>query len=319
MSVFYHSSYARPEMGSAPAYHLWGDDRHLASRLLAAVRSEAVNRRLTVRAFYDPLCPSLLQGLWVEGIGNFTARPDALSHGARLIDCTTLATPSPQLTCQLREISEEKQLLAKGIGQLGACLHTQTELRKSLSLPMVQTKELTRRTASIAQKVKRGNDKHPPLPILSYAHDSAYRLPFGEEVEIIGIGGQYDLPALFLDTLFSALAERPCERVILENALTHEVIGVWLPADGRCYLANAPDGLCQRERSLNRYLTPHTQACRHGHRALRAACDAWNDRLMALLCEYQALSAKEEALYASLYENNRLQSFRKRLLIDLFC
>ena len=319
MSVFYHSSYATPEIGTEPVYHLWGDDPYLAFRMLCAIRSEAHNRKLTVSSFYDPLAPSLLQGLWVENIGSFASRSNALSYGARLIDCTALADILPEGKRELQKIACEKHERANQIGQIGTCLKEQLALRKTLSLPMVLMEELNRRTAAIAQKTKRGNDHLTVLPILSYDKDRTYRLPFGETVEIIGITGQYDLPALFLDTLLSALAERPCERVVLENAISHEIIGVWLPADGRCYLANPPDGLCLRERALNRYLCPHTQDCRHGHRALRAACDVWREQLIRLLGEYQSLSAREEELYASLYENNRLQNFRKRLLIDLFC
>ncbi len=320
MSVFYHASFSIPEIDYTPAYYLWGGDPYLSSRLLAAIQGEALNRKLPIRSFYDTLSPSLLRGLWVEGIGNFIAPPYAPSLHAHLIDCSPLTTPSPEQVGQLREIAVEKQQQSERIGQMGACLQGQIDLRKELSIPMVRLEELTHRALRIAQKVKRGKDQLTILPILSYIDGKeVYRLPFDEGTQIIGISGQYDLPALFLNALLSALANRPCERVVLENALTHEAIGVWLPTEERCYLLHAPEDLCKDTRSLNRYLCPHTQAYRHSHRALRSACDAWRERLLRLLGEHQQLCAREEALYTPLYDNNRLQSFRKRLLIDLFC
>ena len=321
MSVFYHSSYVCPTADSArPTHCLWSDDPYLSSRLLAAIASEAVNRGLPVCGEYHPMMPSLLVGLEVNGIGNFTASPSTLPKGAKLIDCTVLASKDTLPSDELQPIARQKQALTESIGQIGACLQAQTELCKSLSAPMVRTEELTQKAMRIAQKIKGGCNSQRTVPICgNHGTDEVYRLPFGEEVKIIGIEGQYHLPELFLDALLAALSERTCEYVILENALTQRQMGVWLPTEGRCYLLRAPEDLCQSQLSLGRYLTPYTQSHRHNQRILQSAYKAWQDRLAMTVSEYQFLCEKEEALYAPLYKNDRLQSFRKRLLIDLFC
>ena len=320
MSIFYHTSFASPVADSASTYCLWSDDPYLSSKLLAAIASEASNRHLPVYSYYDPLMPSIPVGLQVDSIGKFTTSPNSLSRGAQLIDATVIAKQAARPWEQLQSIAQEKERLAERIGKLGDCLKAQTDLCQSLSAPMVMSKELTQKAIRIAQKVKGRCGKQTVVPIFSYqGADEVYRLPFGKEVEIISIEGHYHLPELFLDALLSALERRSCECVRLEDALTHESVGVWLPDDGRCYLLRAPDELCHGKRSLSRYLAPHTQIHRHNHRSLQAACKGWQDRLILTVGEYQSLCAKEEALYAPLYENDRLQSFRKRLLIDLFC
>lgn len=324
MSLLYSASYFAqnfpPSIAETPSYLLWSPDPHLSARLLNAIASEAANRKLPTHAFYDPLLPTRMCGLWVQGLGNFTTHPAILTNGGILIDCTSCCdTPSASAT-KLTELIAKKQYLEEKIADIATLLQTQSQLRKDIAQSMVDTDALYRRAIGIARRTPHGAEDSTVLPILSYtAGESEYRLPFAQEVRIVGMTAQYGLAPLFLDVLLDALAKRHCQRVILENALTHQPIGVWLPTGGVCYLTQAPAEICEKQLSLTRYLLPHTQPKRHLYRTLTSACKTWEGYLSHTLEQYQSLCQSEEAIYASLYTANRLQNFRKRLLIELFC
>lgn len=321
MSVFYSASFhPSPCEDTLPAYHLWSDDPYLSSHLLTAISTEAANRGLSVYSVRDPFLPSRLCELRVSGLGRFTADASDLTAGARLIDCTSLCQSTVGDADQLGELSIKKQELLHRIQTVGECLHSQLALCQELSLPIVQKDALAHRAAGIAHKCKPSDHTPSAYSVCSYHHTEAiFALPFDEQTKIVRVYGAYCLPALFWEILEELLAEKKANRVILKNSLTRESIGIWLPDAKLCYLTHAPAESVTAELSLNRYLAPHTQTCRHNLRILLSSCQLWKEQLLKILYEYQSISSREEALYAPLYENNRLQNFRKRLLIDLFC
>lgn len=321
MSVFYSSFFTSTHFAESdsPQFHLWSNDASLSSRLLFSIAREATHRGLPLQMLRDPLLPNRLCGLSISGIGSFTTRPNDLTPSARLIDCTDLSIVSSCDPIALHSAALQKKTLFCQIRELGNTLQSQLALCNELSAPIVQSDSLSHRAKGIAQKCKRTDGKRETLPILGYSNgEEVFAFPFEKEVQIICVQGAYRLPTLFLHTLEDALSQRCAERVILENSLTHDWLGIWIPQQKLCYLSNAPDEISSSKLMLNRYLAPHTQSCRHSLRSLLSACRIWEERLLSLLGEYQALSAREEALCASLYENNRLQEFCKRLFIDLF-
>lgn len=300
---------------------LWGHDPYLLSRLLSSIAGEAVNRRLPLSAVYDPLLPERLVALSVEGLGHFTLAPQALPFACELIDCTlSQSEDASAALVQADALARRRAKLSGEIASLGQVLADTDRLLSAVAERIVDRAALRRRAERSARKIPRGNHAVREIAAISRDADGVLgRFPFPADTKIVGLPGIYSLSALFLADLSAALSDRGCCRVLLTSAITGETVGIWLPESALCYLADAPDELRDRQLTLCRFTLPHTPEERRAWRGLASAAVALEQHLDRRLCEYRKLAKEEEALRSSLCPASRLQSFRKRLLIDLFC
>ncbi|MBQ8287695.1 MAG: hypothetical protein IJX76_02860 [Clostridia bacterium] len=307
---------------NTPVRLLWGRDPYLRSRLLSAIAGEAANRRRAVSSVYDPLLSDRLVALSVEGMGHFTLDSRALNGTEELIDCNLpLSQDGASALIEAEELTERRRAVASEIGSIGRAIADNKRLLATVAEKIADYHALRSRAERIARRIPRGDGEEVTLPIACRGEDgkTVLRLPFSSDTRVIGLQGIYRLDSLFLTALADAVRERGCRRVILTNALTDEVVGVRLPSCGLCYLADAPSDRRDRQLSLRRYLLPHTTEQRRAWRNLALAVGALEGHLDRRLAEYRTIAKEEEALRSSLYSESRLQSFRKRLLIDLFC
>ena len=301
---------------------LWGRDPFWRSRLLASIAGEAANRRRTVSAIYDPLLPDRPVSLSVEGMRHFTLSADSLNGAEELIDCN-LPTPPEGVPVLAKAdgIAAQRQAMTVEIGSIGRAIADNKRLLSTVARKIADCDALRSRAERIVRRLPRGDGGEETLPIACRDGEgrSILRLPFSADTKVIGLQGIYSLDSLFLSALTDKARERGCRLVLLTDALTEEVVGVWFPPCNLCYLIDAPAERQNRQLSLRRYLLPHTTEQRRAWRNLAVAVGALEGHLDRRLAEYRTLAKEEEALRSSLYSESRLQSFRKRLLIDLFC
>ncbi len=304
-----------------PVRLLWGADPFLCSRMLAAIGGEAANRRKPISAVYDPLLPQRLTAITVEGMGTFTLSFDALPCADGLIDCTVpRQEPSDTVQAKVTALSHRRTALAEEIARTGRVLGGHRRLLETVSETIPDIGALTVRAERIARRTLKGTGAVQRIPVRSQAQGSAvWRLPFPTETKIAGISSAYCLSGHFLRVLENALNAAARQYCLLTSALTEEIVGIYLPTAGVCYLADADEAQRERKLSLERFFLPHTGERRREWRHLASAAGVLAGRLDRLLTEYRTLAKEEEEVRSSLYSESRLQSFRKRLLIDLFC
>ncbi len=295
----------------APICLLWGKDRFARSALLARIAAEADNRALATFALYDPLLPHRMTALSVEGLGTFllSAPLDAID---RLIDCSSVASLTASDKAEAHLAKLEEQIVLEG-----RILCDCRRLLSQIAAPIIDGAALAAKARRIAARIPKGSGGVETVAVT--AGEADWSLPFGEEVTVIGLPAAYSLSAHCLTALERALREAGRNQIILTNGLTGETVGIYLPARAVCYLADAPEGICRRTLSSARLFLPHTTEARQCWRHLEAASQVPAHRLQALLQEYRAIAAKEEADCTAGDGKSRLQSFCKRLLIELFC
>lgn len=304
-----------------PPKLLFGRDPYLLSMLLASIGSEAVNRRLAVCAVYDPYLPNRLTALSVEGIGSFTLSPRQLTVEGGLVDCTvSLPEGDEKMPAEARDLATARCALAKEIISVGRLLADAKSLLAAQGSRLTDLSALRAKAERLAKKLPPSQGGLRKLAIQSYGEEGAVTcLPFGNEVQILGLPCQYSLASLFLTELADALSVRGCHGVLLSAAFTGEILGIFLPEMGICYLADASEDSREKELTLSRFLYPFTAEERRCYRRLSASADAIEAHLCHRLAEYRTLAKKEQEVLTALYSESRLQNFRKRLLIDLFC
>lgn len=307
----------------APPKLLFGRDPYLLSGLLSSIRSEAANRRLAVSAVYDPYLPHRLTALSVEGIGNFTLSPSVLTVEGGLVDCTL---PHPEgceeALSQIRDLSMQKCALAKEIASVGRILADAKTLLTRQGSRLSDCIALRAKGERIAKKLPRSSEKPAHIAVQSYGEAGAvtyHPFPLDGGVRILGLPSRYSLAALFLDALSEAMADRGCFGIWLTAAFTGQRLGVLLPDIGVCYLTDAPEEIREKELTLYRFLHPFTAEERRSYRRLADASDTVEAHLCRRLAEYRSLADRERELLMDLHSESRLQTLRKRLLIELFC
>lgn len=308
---------------TTPPKLLFGRDPYLLSGLLASIRSEAANRKLAVSAVYDPYLPDRLTALSVEGIGNFTISPSRLTVEGGLVDCTLpFSENSENLIASVRDLAAQRSDLAKEIASVGRLLADAKTLLARQGSRLVDSAALCAKGERVAKKLPRGSRAPVSIAIQSYdAEQTITRLPFSPDsgVRVLGLPSRYSLADLFLAVLFEAMTTRGCFGIWMTDAFSGRRLGVLLPDIGVCYLTDAPEEIREKELTLSRFMTPFTAAERRGYRRLEEASDAIEAHLCRRLTEYRALADRERKLLMALHSESRLQTFRKRLLIDLFC
>ncbi len=311
-----HSPIARP-----PFKLLFGKDPYLLTKILSSIRSEALNRHLKVQAIFDPFLPDRLIALSVEGIGNFTISPNELTVEGGLIDCSSaLLEISEEAMTTIHQLRLAKNALTQEIASIGALLANTRALLNEQGRRLVDDTAIRAKAERIARKLPKVENKISKCAIQSYGKDGKINyLPFGKEVRLLSLPSQYSLATLFLHALSDAITNRRCCGILLTTAFTGEIVGIYLPQVEICYLADAPDELREKELTLSRFLHPFTAEQRRDYRRLSASADAIEAHLAGRLAEYRTLADREEELLSSFHNESRLQSFRKRLLIDLFC
>ena len=308
---------------NTPPKLLFGRDPYLLSGLLSSIRSEAANRKLAVSTVYDPYLPDRLTALSVEGIGNFTLSPSRLTVEGGLVDCTLpLSENSEDTLASIRDLAVQRSELAKEIASVGRLLADAKTLLTRQGSRLVDFTALCAKGERVAKKLPRGSRAPVSIAIRSYdAEKTITRLPFSPDcgVRVLGLPSRYSLADLFLEVLSEAMADRGCFGVWLTDAFSGRRLGVLLPDIGVCYLTDAPEEIREKELTLSRFMTPFTADQRRCYRRLEEASDAIEAHLCRRLSEYQALADRERELLMNLHSESRLQTFRKRLLIDLFC
>lgn len=307
-----------PLLSDSPCL-LWSRDRALGAKLLEAIAGEAANRKLPFFAVYDPLLPDRMTALTVEGIGSYTLFPDALTREGGMIDCSVCVADEKE-PAELTSLRKQQECLRTQISRIGKILAAQNRLRKETASLIIDKDALTARAIRIARHIPKGNGSSSVLPILSYGEQNGICLyPFDSDTRIIGLTSRYNLADLFLDALSDALAQKRCGYTVLTDALTDTPIGIYLTQIGVCYLTEAPTEVREKQLTLQRFLNPYTTEGRRAWRQLTASFTLLEEHLCDRIRAYRELAQQEEKLFSALYQTNRLQNFRKRLLIDLFC
>ena len=305
----------------SPPTLLFGKDRYQLSQLLWAIAAEANNRRLPLLAAYDPYLPQRLTDVSVEGIGSFTLSLRDLTLEGGLIDCTYSIPPESHSVCvQIQDLAESQRALAKEIASVGKILSDAQALLTVQGRNLVDLSAIQAKVKRIVKKLPVSQRDVEFCAVQSYQDGKrVLRFPFGSEVEILGLSSRYNLSAIFLEALSQELSLQNRSAVLLTSAFTQATVGIWLPQWKVCYLTDAPRELRAKEIALSRFLIAFTAEARKGYRRLSDSYDAIEEHLCRRLEEYRALALKEETLLNTLHNESRLQSFRKRLLIDLFC
>lgn len=315
-----------PASAPHPLRLLWASDPFLVSRLLEGIAGEAANRGIPFALRCDPLLPDRIVALTAEGLGSFTLSPDALRSADGLIDCTLPRNGSDEgASAAVERLSARRAAIAEEIAELCKVLGDHKQLLTVAAKPIADLGALTVRAERIAKHTPHGHTSKDKVRVRQIAVRSrdrggtVLRLPFSREIRVIGITSSYCLAAHFLNALECALDANGCSYDRLTSALTDETAGILLPDAGICYLTDATELIRERTLSLKRFLLPHTTEARKAFRNLAAAAEGLQDHIDGRLAEYRAIAQEEETLRTSLYNENRLHSFRKRLLIDLFC
>ncbi|MBO5778726.1 MAG: hypothetical protein J6R82_04075 [Clostridia bacterium] len=280
-----------------------------------------MNRHLKVSGVFNPFLPDRLDALSVEGIGNFTLDLNELTVAGGLIDCSpALSEANEETMATIQELRWARSALTKEITRIGKLLADTRFLLIVQGSRLIDSSAIRAKAERIARKLPKVAHGIGKCAIQSYGETERINyLPFGKEVRIFSLPNKYNLAALFLNALADALADRGCHGILLTAVFTGEIVGIYLPHNGVCYLTDAPDGLREKELALSRFLLPFTAEQRRGYRRLSASADAIEWHLCERISEYRALVSREEELLSRFHNESRLQNFRKRLLIDLFC
>ena len=306
----------------SPKRILWGADPFLRSRLLAAIQHEAGNRRQSVTAVYDPLLSDRIVAISGDSIGALTLSQHQLRGNEKLIDCNALLPPDcDTILGQAEAIARQRNQLAAEIASVGKAISSHRSLLMGVSRKLCDAPSLQAKIQRIAKQIPKGDGWESALPIFTRKSGKAVHLPFppGESVRFIELQDVYGIATLFLEDLSRTLAEKKAHRILLTCALTDEPMGILLPAQGVCYLKQIGSTLPCKKLPMRRYLSAHTTEERRAWRNLAVSVSALERHLDRLLDAYRNLAKEEDALRVSLYNESRLQNFRKRLLIDLFC
>lgn len=307
----------------SPPKLLYGKDPTLLSSLLSSIKSEAINRKLSYRALYDPFLPHRLTDLWVEGLGSFTCSPGQLTVEGGLIDCSPpISEMSESARIALQDLAVFKASLTQEIISVGRLLADAKLILANQGKHLCFNSALREKAERIAKKLSHGNGAKKTLQwaIQAYGESGTITLlPFDKEIRLLGLPSHYSLAPLFLKELEASLIARNCDYILLTAVFTGECVGILLPESGICYLTDAPEEIREKELTLSRFLKPFTVEERRCYRRLSTSAEAIEGHLCKCLADYRALAQKEQELYASLQSESRLQNFRKRLLIDLFC
>lgn len=318
-----HTPTPSPSSDGTLVHLLWGHDPYLLSKLLTAIADEAHNRGIPTAKVFDPLLAERIVELDVEGLGRFTLSPDALRNGARLIDCT-LPTAGGD-PAKVERPGEQLQALRSEIVSVSRAAAQQAGLLQSVTARLADVDALRLRAERIARHHPRSGGRGASIPTVTCGRggEQSWHLPCPSDTRLIYLQELYGIGSLFLDDLAAALETRGVRHVLLTHALTDSIVGIYLPDGGLCYLQDytpSADSVYPcRQLALRRYLLPHSTEQRRAWRNLAMAVSALERHLEQRLAAYRAIAKEEEAYRSSLYSESRLQTFRKRLLIDLFC
>ena len=306
-----------PHRGPAPRRILWGSDPYLHTRLLSAVLREACNRRQSISAVYDPLIPHRILSVCSEQLGALTLPVGKLTGNERLIDCSPLLPDGAPSEATI----QKKQGLQEEIGKVGEAIALQNRLLEGQSLRLADLPRLQEKVRRIVRKLPADGGGEELLPLFTRQDGKLYALPspIWEQNKQIVLREAYGISALFFSLLSQALREKKLSHIRLSCALTDETVGILLPTVGLCYRKELPLPSASSSLPLRRYLPSHTVEERRAYRNLALAKEALEAHLDRLLVAYRTLAKEEDAQRASLFCESRLQSFQKRLLIDLFC
>ena len=301
----------------SPHRILWGSDPYLHTRLLSAVLREACNRRQRIAAVYDPLLSYRILTLESERLGVLMPPAGVLAGDEKLIDCSALRPAD----APIEATAPKQQALRKEIGKVGEAIALQNCLLKAQSLRLADYGRLQEKVQRIVRKLPAGDGSEGVLPLFTRQDGQQFALPSSiwEESKQIVLRDVYGIASLFLDMLSQGLREKKIQQIRLSCALTDETVGILLPTAGLCYRIELPQQSCPKVLPMRRYLPSHTAEERRAYRRLataKAALEAHLDRLLEI---YRQTAKEEDARCASLYSESRLQSFQKRLLIELFC
>ena len=318
-----HSTTPPPSFDGTLVRLLWGYDPYLLSKLLSAIADEAHNRGIPTIKTFDPLLSEQIIELDVAGMGRFTLSPDALSSGARLIDCTlSTSHVAPDRAGQTKE---RLQALEKEIRVTARAAADNARLLQAVTAQLADRESLLLRADRIARRFPRGDGRRISIPAVTCGRggELSWHLPCSSDTRLICLQALYGIGSLFLDDLAAALETRGVRQVSLTHALTDRIVGIYIPDGGLCYLQDytPPTDSARpcRQLALRRYLLPHSTEQRRAWRNLAMAVGALERHLEQRIAVYRTIAKEEEAACFSLYSENRLQGFRKRLLIDLFC
>jgi hypothetical protein len=280
-----------------------------------------MNRHLKVSAIFDPFLPDRLVALSVEGIGNFTLSLDELTVEGGLIDCSpALSDPNEETMAILMELRLARSALVQEITSIGQLLADTRFLLSTQGSHLSDSSAIRAKAERIVRKLPKVANGIGKCAIQSYGEMGRINyLPFGKEVRLLSLPDKYNLAPLFLNALADALADRGCHGILLTAAFTGEIVGIYLPQSGICYLTDVPETLREKELALSRFLHPFTAEQRRGYRRLATSADAIEAHLCERISQYRALVSREKELLSPFHNESRLQNFRKRLLIDLFC
>lgn len=304
-----------------PIYALWSGSDRCVDLLLSAIADEATNRSLASFACRSPSDGHYRRALWVEGIGLLRKADRFLPSECRLIDLSALSAMHTaedresiaELKRQAQSLRNECQNLGKAIGKI-----EETELY--LTAPYHQSEILASKAARIASAQPIGSAQSVKLPILSVsANEAMHRLlPFGEEVQIIGLRELYGVAAHFLLLLSDVLTARSADSVLLTDQWSGSVVGIWLPSSNLCYLTDPPERR-QKLMTISRYLSSRPQDIRTRYRTLVGCRSELYREIARLTGEINEIQSQISEIEDKTLQKKRLGEFRKRLLIELFC
>ncbi len=324
-TIRYYSALGNGENASAHAWRLlWGGPLSYRGALLAAIAEEGDNRGLAVERFYDPYRPSCLSAVALEGVGAIVTDPALIEQVEGLIDGAPpfMAVADP-IHRALSAIAAKRRSAEREMDAFGRVLGDQRSLCLALAQRVVDLPGLRGRALRIARRLAAGESSAgEDRPVLQYtvtAVGTGYALPFGPSVRCLGLSSAYGLGGLFLQQLVEALEQLGLTYTRLIRAHTKETVGIYLPCAKVCYLIDAPQTVNCRPLAMGHHLRAHTTEERRAYRQLSTAADAAEGQMKRLSHTLIALQKEEDILIAPLWATNRLQNFRKRLLIDLFC
>lgn len=309
------------EASAMPRYALWGGGEYCTDLLLSAISDEATNRSLNQFSFRSPFEPHCRTALWVEEIGLIGAVDRTLPSGCRLIDSTSLSlSPSADEQEELYRLRKDASALAEQCQCIGEAFAKLEQSTLTMTAELHDIEKLARKTKSISAAQPIGSGHTLRLPIAALSADRAYHrlLPFGEEVQIIGLRELYGAAAHFITLLDSALIERSVDFVELTDGQTGTIAGIWLPSSKLCYLLDPPERR-QKMITLSRFLSARSQSIRVRYRSLEGCKREILNEIAYLIGKTVEIQSQISLIEENCLQKSRIGEFRKRLLIDLFC
>ncbi len=303
-----------------PIYALWGGSDRCVSALLSAAATEAANRSLDTFICRDPIDPSLITALRIEGVGLLQKTETTLPPSARLIDLSALFLPfTPDERAHLNALENERDSLLDRCRTAGEIIARLEKLQLRLTFPLHRTDLLKKKASRIANTIPLGGGKVYRLPVSTVTSDHRLRLfPFGGNTRIIGLNDLYAVAPHFLRLLSEALILRGADQFQLTDQWSGSFVGLYLPSVKLCYLIEPPEDR-QKLMTLSRYLLSRTQSLRGAYRELNECGRQIQKHLASLSGQSNEIALQTQQLYENKLQKSRFGEFRKRLLIDLFC